>query len=62
VTIAALLPIPVVLPIPGATVAPLLARISVRALLVVSLLALGGTLGVLLQGHSTSTTSRRPSC
>jgi multicomponent Na+:H+ antiporter subunit D len=48
VTIAALLPIPVVLPIAGATVAPLLARISARAPLVVSLLALGGTVGVLL--------------
>src|SRR5262245_3208617 len=45
---AAWLPIPVVLPIAGATVAPLLGRISSRAPLVVSLLAMAGTTGVLL--------------
>lgn len=45
---AAWLPVPVVLPIAGATVAPLLGRLSSRAPLVVSLVAMAGTTGVLL--------------
>ncbi|MGZ0146051.1 complex I subunit 5 family protein [Kribbella sp. WER1] len=44
----ALLPVPIVLPIGGAVLAPLLSRLSARAPLVVSLLALGGASGVLL--------------
>jgi multicomponent Na+:H+ antiporter subunit D len=44
----ALLPVPVVLPIGGAVLAPLLGRVSVRAPMVVSLLALGGSSVLLL--------------
>jgi multicomponent Na+:H+ antiporter subunit D len=44
---AALMPLAVVLPISGAVLAPLLARISVRAPLVVSLVAMAGSTAVL---------------
>ncbi|GAA1121634.1 proton-conducting transporter membrane subunit [Kribbella jejuensis] len=44
----ALLPLPVVLPIGGAVLAPLLSRLSPRAPMVVSLLALGGASAILL--------------
>jgi multicomponent Na+:H+ antiporter subunit D len=46
--LASLLPLPVALPITGAVAAPLLARVSARLPVIVSLVALGGAAAVLL--------------